>query len=325
MTVSASASAEANLIKIEGTQEFSFSPELTLNWQKGDSDSKASFPMRLLADTSRALNPAKYESKLAEARKIHAQSLCDCYSLYKQAMPSLTDNQAFLLANGYMLSPGEADNITAVLAETSACCPQNADPETLGTQFKDQFITCGSKAYDDEVRRIWASLLNSELKSPGTFSKKTLNILSSMDRHDVDVFRTLCSFSVTTPANSKPSPVLEAINGEGWSYNDGSIKIEDLGTLAAIGLIDTGTWTTYTLPPHSAQQYFGGAQNIFVKNKTDKTIKYNLSNAMFLPAGAELATLCEIGTHERLFEMLNHALTRLKLNVEAAFDPNETL
>lgn len=84
MSFSANASAEANILKIEGTQEFSFSPELTINWQKGNSNSKTTFPMRLLESTSRALNPTKHESKLAEARKIHTQSICDCFSLYKK-------------------------------------------------------------------------------------------------------------------------------------------------------------------------------------------------------------------------------------------------
>lgn len=325
MSFSANASAEANVIKIEGTQEFSFSPELTINWQKGDSDSKTSFPMRLLEGTSRVLNPAKYESRLAEARKIHTKSICDCYSLYKTTMPSLTDNQAFLLANGYMLSPGEADNITAILSESSANCPEDADPDVLDTQFKDQFIKGGSAAYDDEVRRIWSSLLSSELKSPGAFSKKTLNMLSSMDKHDVEAFKTLCSFSLTTPGNNRPSPVLTTINGEGWSYNGGGITVDDLGTLDAIGLIDKNTWVTYTLNPHSPQVYQCGTRCFFVKNRTNKDVKFEFGNALFLPSGIELSTLCEMGTSDKIIDLVEYALAGTGLDVELSFVPNEAL
>lgn len=317
MDISANASAEANFIK-----DFSFSPELTFNWQKGKSDKRSAFPMRMLEGTSRALNPAKYENKLADARLIHTKSICECYSLYKRTMPSLTDNQAFLLANGYTLTPGEADNITSVLSEASDRCPQ-ADPDKLDVQFKDSFIKGGATAYDDEVRRIWADLLNSEFQQPGSFSKKTLHMLKSMDRNDVKAFSTLCSLSVLTPNGKRPSPVLKAINGEGWSYDNESITVDQLGMLAAIGLIDKNTWTTYTLQPHSAQKFIGGNQCFYAKNRTEHSISFGFGNAMFLSPGIELASLCEIGNANNLQELVKEAVTDSGLDIETTFDPNE--
>ncbi|MDD6651230.1 MAG: DUF2806 domain-containing protein [Eggerthellales bacterium] len=228
-------------------------------------------------------------------------------------MPSLSDNQAFLLANGYMVTPGEADNIAAVLCSASAnpAFPPDSDPDTVDVQFKDSFIKGGATAYDDEVRKMWADLLCSELNQPGFFSKKTLGILKSMDRGDVEAFKTLCSFSLNTRNSTRPVPVITTINGEGWSYNDNGITVDQLGALDALGLIDKNTWTTYTLNAHSSQSYQFHNGSILVSNNTDRITKFDFGNALFLPVGIELASLCEIGTADSICDLAK-AATRSK-------------
>jgi hypothetical protein len=75
--------------------------------------------MNFIARARRSLNAAKYETDIAEARGVRAQAICDSNTLCKQTMPSLSDNQAFLLASGYMLTPAEADNVTEALPDAS--------------------------------------------------------------------------------------------------------------------------------------------------------------------------------------------------------------
>src|SRR5690606_2950141 len=47
---------------------------------------------------------------------------------------------------------------------------------------------------DEEMQLLWSRILSEEANFPGTFSKRTLAILSSLDKADAILFQKLCSF-----------------------------------------------------------------------------------------------------------------------------------
>ncbi len=47
---------------------------------------------------------------------------------------------------------------------------------------------------DDEMQTLWAKVLAGEANSPGTYSKRTVNLLSDLDKKDALLFQSLCRF-----------------------------------------------------------------------------------------------------------------------------------
>ncbi|MDD5844062.1 MAG: DUF2806 domain-containing protein [Olsenella sp.] len=295
-------SAEANLVKFGSM--FNFSGPSTEEWKAGNLTGRQALVPNFLAQTRRAINPSKYENDLAEARSARASSICDAFNLYRQTMPSLTDRQAFALACGYTLTPPEADNITAVLSMAANNADPNADPDNLSTEFEDQFIKGSAGAYDDKVRSLWASLLNGELHKPGSFSKRTLSVLQSMSREDAEAFETLASYTVAVQQRPKLIPVLIKSNTDGWSYNHEALSIDQRNLLAALGLIDTNNWTTFTLQKDNVCSLYIAGGRIDIRNASESTTHIDFGNAMFTPSGKELISICPIGTALDLQDLL---------------------
>jgi len=48
---------------------------------------------------------------------------------------------------------------------------------------------------DSEMQRIWSAILSGEANTPGTFSKRTVNMLASLEKTDAEQFQLLCRFN----------------------------------------------------------------------------------------------------------------------------------
>lgn len=287
------ASAEANGIKVEFN--FNFDGSTARAWAEDKLSPKEALPMDIIARVRRSWNPAKYEKNLAEARNIRTQSICDSYETYKRTMPSLSDRQAFLLASGYNLTPAEADNVTEVLSDASASAAPDVNPDVLSDQFKDEFIKGSATAYEDEIRDLWSKLLNSELTEPGTFSKRTLAVLKDMSREDAEAFEAFCSCSIFVDRKN-PIPVLTELDEGGWTYNNGSMSVDQLNLVTSLGLVDTTMHTNYGVSARSGLTVFAEDRMFLLTNDSDDVKRVNFGSALYTPIGRQLSRLCPLGT-----------------------------
>lgn len=282
------------------TNTFNFSLDTAKKWAEYELDSKEAFPANFIARTRRALNPAKYEGNLAEARLAQATSICKAFALYRQTMPSLSDRQAFLLACGYSATPAEADNVIETLSNTAGSVDCDVNPERLSDEFKDEFIKGSANAYEADVRKLWIRLLSSELKKPGSFSKRTLGTLEEMSREDAEAFQAFCSCAVIAGDRSNPIPVLTGVDSGGWTYDHESFSVDQLSLITSLGLVDTSVWTTFTVHSHSKLVVMSNAEMFFLENNTDSEKKFDFGGARFTPIGRELSMVCEIGNSSKL-------------------------
>ena len=295
-------SAEFNGIKIDNT--VNISSDTVKKWAEGKLDFKEAFPANFIAKTRRALNPAKYENNLAEARLAQATSVCKAIDLYKHTMPSLSDGQCLLLACGYSLTPVEADNVMDILSDTASSVDCDANPEALSDEFKDEFIKGSANAYEEDVRKLWVKLLSSELKKPGSFSKRTLGTLKEMSREDAEAFQAFCSCAVISGARRNPTPVLTGIDSGGWTYNHESFTVDQLSLISSLGLVDTSIWTTFTVPAHSNMAVMSNSALFYLENIADAEKKFDFGAAIFTPIGRELSAVCEIGSSSELSALI---------------------
>lgn len=72
----------------------------------------------------------------------------------------------------------------------------DAKPEKVSREWIGKFYDASGASLDEEVRDLWARLFAGEVNRPGAFNKRTLTIVSELERQEALDFSTLCNFVV---------------------------------------------------------------------------------------------------------------------------------
>lgn len=148
---------------------------------------------------------------------------------------------------------------------------------------------------DDDMQQLWSKILAGEANAPRTYSKRTVNLLSSLDKKDAELFTSLCSF--IWDIGDGTTPLIYDFNAE--IYDSQNLNFETYTHLMDIGLIhcdfNTGfSWTDSN--SHLPASYFGTTINIEIseKSKDNKKNPYIMliGHAMLTNSGIELARIC---------------------------------
>ena len=92
-------------------------------------------------------------------------------------------------------------NLARILQLAASQLAEEADPSLIDddwvANYKDKARTCS----DEEMSRLWAQLLAEEANNPGSYSRKTVNVLADLEPADARLFRSLSNFP---PSSSYP-------------------------------------------------------------------------------------------------------------------------
>ncbi len=87
---------------------------------------------------------------------------------------------------------------------------------------------------NEEMQTVWANLLASEANSPGTYSKRTVAFLSTLDKTEAQLFTSLCGFNWLFDNEQVPM----VFDYKEPIYNNQGINFRTLHHLDDIGLIN---------------------------------------------------------------------------------------
>jgi hypothetical protein len=82
------------------------------------------------------------------------------------------------------------------------------------------------------MQSLWAKVLAGEANSPGTYSKRTVNFLGSLDKTDANLFTSLCGFGWGV---GNIIPLI--FDSREQIYNNQGINYSTLSHLDDIGLV----------------------------------------------------------------------------------------
>lgn len=145
--------------------------------------------------------------------------------------------------------------------------------ESIDDDWQANFFEKGRKIYREDLQFIFGKILAGEIKQPGTFSKRLLNILSSISQTEAETFNTIASL------------VLKNQKGKCFIVSDEeilkkfSIDIEKIIGLEEAGLINTELLTI------NGYAYEYGSYLIKFKNET------KLHIYMLTSSGCELMNI----------------------------------
>jgi hypothetical protein len=214
----------------------------------------------------------------AKADLIKAESKIQITELHRRAMHRFVEEEAKRQSN--------IENIT------SKALPQlddKGDPSQIEDDWITNFFDKCRIVSDDEMQNLWSRVLSGEANVPGTYSKRTVNFLSDLDKADAKPFSDLCGFGWTIGGDVVPLifDVKEDI------YNNKEITFDTLIHLKSIGLIQFDSLAGFNLcrlDKKIVVSYYGQVLELALEKEADNQLQ--IGKVMLTKIGQELAPIC---------------------------------
>lgn len=311
---SASASAEANLAKISGnTFNFIQAPASIVSGPTG------------IAKAIRTIAPVWYEEREAKALSVRAESLATTAAHLKEMFPAMSERRAVMEALGYPMQNKQADNVIGAMSRSQEELKSDAGAHGyILPEARDAIIEGSKGAYDENARVMWAKLIAGEMRKPGTFSKKSMSILSEMNSEEAKLFEKLCSFCIELNVDLNNSnieyydPIVVLIHDDdASSYNNGSFSIMNINRLELLGLVATNLSRTLSFHPNLQMPYRIGERVVLFACKGENEVKVRL-DAVLTNYGTELSRLCDHGASQGAIDVLKKVAEKKGLTMKDA-------
>ena len=179
-------------------------------------------------------------------------------------------------------------NIEDITKQAIPHLTENADASKINNDWITNFFDKSRIISDSEMQELWARLLAEESNKPGSYSKRTINILGDLDKNDAEIFTALCGFccvfeNVTTPL---------ILNFDDNIYLYQNITFDNLIHLESIGLVqfNPSGFTRKCLPKTITVHHYEKSLYLFLPKDTDNELY--IGKALLTKTGQELSLIC---------------------------------
>jgi hypothetical protein len=235
---------------------------------------KISDAIGVLYEPKRIRNNAKAE---AEAGIIKAEGEIKITELQRRAFSRFLDEEA-----------KKQKNIEDITSQAFPLLEDSSNPQEMENDWITNFFDKCRIISDTEMQQLWSKILAGEANSPGTYTKRTVNFLGSLDKLDALLFTKLCGFAWMFGIVT-----LFIFDEETSIYNDKGINFNSLTHLDSIGLINfnfTSGFRRLKLPKSFRISYYDSSVAVELHNEENNEIE--IGKVLLTQTGQQLATLC---------------------------------
>lgn len=169
----------------------------------------------------------------------------------------------------------------------------SAEPSKVEDDWLTQLFGLVRDVTNDAMRQTWGRILAGEFNRPGTFSRRTLNIVAQMDTRDASLFNTLCCFAIQTGETTQ-SRVPVVLNLNDPIYTGTGLTLATVSDLQGLGLLQLDNVAPYSLaqlPKRVGVWYQRRMIMLEFKQDTNNTLL--IGKVMLTSPGRQLAAVCE--------------------------------
>ncbi len=187
------------------------------------------------------------------------------------------------------------ENLGRILSKASRQLVKDARPDLItddwAANFRDKSRTCS----DPDVVELWAQLLASEANKPGSYSRKTVNILGDMSKADAELFANLCRFQLIMGISAERVPVITRKATE--IYEKYGLTRHGLDILHELGLVGysgdpLGGVSLGLVAQCGVLGHSEGILHFVRRDGTTAPSKVDIGSVTFTRTGAEMSNLC---------------------------------
>jgi len=224
----------------------------------------------------------------AEAERIRAESQIQISDLHRRAMYRFLEEEA-----------KKQQNIEGITRQALPLLAKESKPENVDDDWITNFFDKGRIISDQQMQVLWSKILAGEANSPGTFSKKTVNLLSDLDRRDAELFSHLCAFCWVIGG---VVPLVFDVQNE--IYNRRGITFDSMSHLDNLGLVQFSNFEflRVQLPKTLRVYYCGRPLELTLPDDTSNRLR--VGNVVLTKAGEELAGVNDSSPIEGFFDFV---------------------
>ncbi len=213
----------------------------------------------------------------AEAEIIKAQAQIEVTDLQRRALIRFVAEEA-----------RRQENIEQITKRAFPLIEDTAKPENMENDWVANFFDKCRIVSDEEMQSLWARVLAGEANAPGTYSRRTVNFLSSLDRADAELFTSLCGFVCFC------GTVIPLVFDVQHSiYNSHGINFSTLSHLDDIGLVSFDNIAGFKrtkVAKVAVMVYYGTVLTIEFQNEVDNDLE--IGKVLLTKTGQQLADIC---------------------------------
>lgn len=225
----------------------------------------------------------------AEADRIQAESQIQVTDLHRRAMHRFLEEEAKKQSNMEAIT----EKAIPLLGDKSA--PQHITDDWIANFFdKSRIIS------NEDMQKLWSRVLAGEANAPGTFAKRTVNLLADLDKGDAELFMRLCGYGWQI---GDVVPLIFDVQADIYSRN--GIYFNTLSHLETLGLVQFDNLAGFRrlkLPKTVTVLYYG--RPVTLSLPADKDNELELGHVLLSRAGQQLAPVCGSTPVEGFFEFV---------------------
>ena len=223
----------------------------------------------------------------ADAALVNAESEIQITDLHRRAARRWIEEEAQRQKNIEDVTVGALPDLN-----------EESSPDTIEDDWITNFFDKSRIVSDSEMQTLWSRVLAGEANRPGTYSKRTVNFLSDLDKAEAELFSTLCGFCWVF---GNVTPLVFDTQAE--MYQQYEINFGTLSHLESIGLIRFNNLTGFVnkrLPKRFVLHYYGRPLVLEMPKESDNEI--GIGHVLLTRIGQELAPICEARPVDGFFD-----------------------
>lgn len=144
-------------------------------------------------------------------------------------------------------------NMESVIEKSIPYLDKTADPNQVNDDWLTHFFEQSRKTSDNEMQDLWARLLAGEANKPGSYSKRTVNLVAELEKSDAEQFGKLSNFVWSISGRLAPL-IFEPDNA---IYEKNGVTFAVLKHLESLGLLSFDPLAGYQITsPGMAGNFF---------------------------------------------------------------------
>lgn len=218
-----------------------------------------------------------------------AQAEAEADKIRAVAQIEITDLQRRAMARFFAEEAKKQNNIEAITSKALPEVTEQARPDQVEDDWITHFFDKCRLISDEEMQSLWARVLAGQANSPGRYSKRTVEILSNLEKTDAMLFSKLCSFGFYIIGDI--FPLIYDTNHS--IYTDHGINFMAISHLESLGLIhfnDLSGYVRRELGQKGFVHYFGN--KAWIEFQKPENNELQLGHVLLTQAGQQLAPIC---------------------------------
>jgi hypothetical protein len=203
------------------------------------------------------------------------------------AQIELTEIQNRGLVRMIQIEGKKQENIEQITFKAFNDLKADAKPNEIENDWMANFFDKCETVSNEEMQGLWAKILAGEANKPGSYSKRTVNNIASLDKAEANLFTTLCRFGWMI---GNVTPLIYNVKDEIYVKN--GINFGVLNHLESIGLItfnDPSGYIRQELPKNFHVLYYGTPVAVSLP---ENVTNLKIGKVLLTKMGQELAPIC---------------------------------